>query len=150
MKLTSFTDHSLRVLIYLAAVPDRRATIAEVADKFEVSKNHLMKVVHFLGTCHWLANKRGKGGGIELSMAPEQINLGQVIRLTEGESKTTECIGLKADHCAIAKVCELKDVLRQAVDAFYKVLDQYTLADVTHNSHGLSKLLRIYPIPMRA
>jgi Rrf2 family nitric oxide-sensitive transcriptional repressor len=79
MKLTSFTDYSLRVLIYLAADPSRRATIAEVADAFAISEHHPTKVVHLLGKEGWLANVRGQGGGINLAQAPERINVGDVV-----------------------------------------------------------------------
>ena len=86
MKLTSFTDFSLRVLIYLAADPARRATIAEVASAFDISENHLTKVVHFLGKEGWLVNVRGKGGGMNLAQAPEAIVIGRVVRATEGRA----------------------------------------------------------------
>ena len=82
MKLTAFTDYSLRVLIYLAAQPQQRATIAEIATAFDVSENHLTKVVHCLGKNGWLANVRGKGGGLELAMPPELIGVGAGVRPT--------------------------------------------------------------------
>ncbi|HEX2011134.1 MAG TPA: Rrf2 family transcriptional regulator [Roseateles sp.] len=145
MKLTSFTDYALRVLIFLAARPGRRATIAEIAASFEISENHLTKVVHFLGKTGWLANVRGKGGGLELGLAPEQIGVGAVVRLTEGESLPAECFSLEGGHCAITPVCKLRNVLGEAVDAFYKVLDRYTLADLVHNRQALAKLLFIEP-----
>ncbi len=149
MKLTSFTDYSLRVLIYLAAVPDRRATIAEIAEAFGASQNHLMKVVHFLGQQGWLANVRGKGGGLELGMAANNIVVGQVIRATEGADLPAECFGLEPDNCAIARVCRLRAVLKEALNAFYAVLDEYTLADLVHNSAMLAKVLNIQPLALR-
>ena len=91
MRLTSFTDYSLRVLMYLATDPDRRATISEIAAAFDISRNHLMKVVHFLGQQGWLANVRGRSGGIELGKAPEAINIGAVVRAAEGDAMPAEC-----------------------------------------------------------
>jgi Rrf2 family nitric oxide-sensitive transcriptional repressor len=146
MKLTSFTDYSLRVLIYLAAVPNRRATIAEIANAFDASESHLMKVVHFLGQQGWLANVRGKGGGLELGMPIEQIVIGKVVRATEGIAVPAECFGLEPDKCAISKACRLRAVLRDAVNAFYQVLDEYTLADLVHNRNTLARMLRIEPV----
>ncbi|MGY4829066.1 Rrf2 family transcriptional regulator [Sphaerotilaceae bacterium SBD11-9] len=143
MKLTSFTDYSLRVLIYLAAQPQRRATIAEIATSFDVSVNHLTKVVHFLGKQGWLANVRGKGGGLGLALAPEEIVVGKVVRATEGAAMPAECFGDTPDHCSIARICRLRGVLRQAVDAFYGVLDDYTLADLVHNRASLARVLHI-------
>ena len=143
MKLTSFTDYSLRVLIFLAAVPDRRATISEIAKAFDVSESHLMKVVHFLGQQGWLNNVRGKGGGMELGMPTEHIVIGQVVRATEGIATPAECFGLEPDQCVISKACRLRLVLRNAVDAFYQVLDAYTLADLAQNKATLAVMLRI-------
>ena len=90
MRLTNFTDYSLRVLMFLAAT-QRRATIAEIADVFGISENHLMKVSHVLGKAGVLANVRGKGGGLELAMAPKAINVGYIVRLTEGAPHLAEC-----------------------------------------------------------
>ncbi|HET7793952.1 MAG TPA: Rrf2 family transcriptional regulator [Rhizobacter sp.] len=146
MKLTSFTDYSLRVLIYLAAQPQRRATIAEIATSFDVSVNHLTKVVHFLGKQGWLANVRGKGGGLGLALAPENIVVGKVVRATEGAAMPAECFGDTPDHCSIARICRLRGVLRQAVDAFYDVLDDYTLDDLVQNRSSLARVLHIAPV----
>jgi Rrf2 family nitric oxide-sensitive transcriptional repressor len=146
MKLTGFTDYSLRVLIYLAADPGRRATVAEIATAFDVKVNHLTKVVHFLGQQGWLANVRGKGGGMSLALPPELIVIGQVVRATEGADLPAECFGDTPDHCHIARICRLRSVLREAVDAFYTVLDAYTLADLVHNQHALARVLHITPI----
>lgn len=141
MRLTTFSDYSLRVLIYLATEPDRRATIAQVAGAFEISENHLMKVVHFLGKAGWLRNVRGKGGGLELARAPEEIRVGAVIRGCETQLPA-ECFDRETNRCVITSVCRLKHVLAEASEAFYRTLDQYTLEDVAGNRRVLSKVLR--------
>ncbi len=140
MRLTTFSDYSLRVLIYLAADPERRATIAEIARSFEVSENHLMKVVHFLGKAGWLRNVRGKGGGLELARPPEEIVVGAVIRDSETHLPA-ECFDRETNRCVITGACRLRHVLAEATDAFYKVLDRYTLADIAGNNRALAKIL---------
>jgi Rrf2 family nitric oxide-sensitive transcriptional repressor len=145
VRLTSFTDYSLRVLIYLAADPTRRATIAEVAAAFDVSESHLIKVVHFLGKQGWLANVRGRGGGISLGLVPEQIGVGEVVRATEGAAMPAECFGPGPSSCAIVSACRLHRVLEEAVESFYRSLDRYTLADLVKNSAALTRILFIAP-----
>ena len=141
MKLTTFTDYSLRVLIFLAAEPGRRATIAEVAGAFNISESHLMKVVNFLARHGWVATVRGKGGGMALAGPPETIVLGAVVRLTEGAPLPAECFSPTDGHCSIERVCRLRGVLAEAARAFLGVLDRYTLADLVVNSQELAPLL---------
>jgi Rrf2 family nitric oxide-sensitive transcriptional repressor len=143
VRLSTFTDYSLRVLIYLAAQPGRRATIAEIAASFEVSQHHLTKVVHFLGKQGWLANVRGKGGGLGLAQAPHQLSVGQVVRATEGVIAPAECFGEVADTCCIERICRLRGVLGEAVEAFYEVLDGYHIGDLVHNRTKLARVLFI-------
>ena len=150
MKLTTFTDYSLRVLIYLAAQPERRATIAEIVGAFDISENHLTKVVHFLGKCGWLANVRGKGGGLSLAMGADAICVGDVVRETEGAALPAECFGEEGGHCAIGSVCRLRKVLGEAVEAFYAVLDRYTLADIARNQRALAGILFVDRPPSAA
>ena len=143
MKLTAFTDYSLRVLIYLAADTTRRATIAEIAAAYGISEHHLVKVVHFLGKRGWIETVRGKGGGILLAMAPAQLNIGRVVRDTEGAAQPAECFSEDGGHCVITSSCRLKNVLGEAVKAFYAVLDRYTLDDIARNRTALGKVLMI-------
>ena len=143
MKLTAFTDYSLRVLIYLAAEPSRRATIAEIAKAFHVSENHLTKVVHLLGKQGWIETVRGKGGGTQLAKRPQDICIGKVVRDTEGVAMPAECFAVDGGHCIISPSCKLKGVLGEAVRAFYSVLDDYTLADITRNRGVLGRILMI-------
>lgn len=141
MRLTSFTDYSLRVLIFLATEPDRRATIAEIAAAFDVKENHLTKVAHFLGQQGWLVTTRGKGGGLQLALAPERIGVGAVVRRAEGADLPAECFDRENNRCPIVLACRLKGVLRDAVGAFHAVLDRYTLADLVQDRVALVALL---------
>jgi Rrf2 family nitric oxide-sensitive transcriptional repressor len=148
MRLSTFTDYSVRVLVHLAARPGQRATIGEIASAFGISEHHLVKVVHFLGRKGWLKNIRGKGGGLELGRLPELIVLGQVVRDTEGEAVVAECFDERRSGCAIGRCCLVRGVLADAVAAFYSVLDRYTLADVTRNRDDLVRILM--PVRPRA
>ncbi len=148
MRLTTFTDYSLRVLIYLAIEPARRATIAEIAKSFQISENHLVKVVHFLGQGGWLANMRGKGGGLSLAKSPRKIAIGAIVRRTEGADRPATCFGKPIDRCTLARVCQLRTALAAAVDAFYGVLDEYTLADLVEDRQALGKALFVDQWPV--
>ena len=140
MKLSTFTDYSLRLLMVLAAEPQRRTTIAEVATAFGISEHHLTKVAHGLGRHGWLANVRGHGGGLALAMAPKQIVIGEVVRRTEGGDLPAACFAPDAEPCALDGACHLRGVLGDALQAFYRVLDRYTLADLVRNPKVLSRL----------
>ena len=130
MQLTQFTDYSLRVLIYLARLPESgQATISEIADYHKISRNHLVKVVNKLATEGFLQTIRGKGGGLKLGRPAHTIGVGEVVRVTEANMDLVECFNMKSNQCCIAKGCALKAQLYEARRAFMMVLDQYTLAD---------------------
>ena len=130
MQLTLYTDYSLRVLIYLASHGDRRVTITEMADAYQISRNHLVKVVHNLASHDFIHTTRGKGGGMRLARRPEEVNIGAVIRQTEPHMNLLECFDKQNNRCSISPACSLKRILYQARKAFYDVVDGYTLADV--------------------
>ncbi|MBE0486318.1 Rrf2 family transcriptional regulator [Marinobacter sp.] len=144
MHITRYTDYSLRVLIYLAERGDRLATIQEIADSYEISKNHLMKVVHQLNKKGYIETVRGKKGGMRLHMAPNEINIGVLVRETEQDLSIVECFSEK-NACKISPVCGLRGMFSQALKAFLETLDQYTLADVVQDHHRpqLVRLLQI-------
>ena len=116
--------------MYLAATDDRLATIEEISTAYAISENHLMKVVHQLSKNGVIASVRGKGGGIRLARAPEEIFVGVIVRRCEGTAPIVECLGLPPSACRIAGICKLESVLVDAFDALYAVLDRYTLADL--------------------
>jgi len=136
MKLTLFTDYSIRVLLYLAARPDRRCSIAEIAQAYRISQNHLMKVVNDLARSGYIDSVRGRGGGIRLGKPPEEINVGALVRHTEEGFDLVDC-----PSCVIAPACGMTGVLKQAVSAFLDVLDKYSLADLMQKRAGLVRLL---------
>jgi Rrf2 family nitric oxide-sensitive transcriptional repressor len=143
MKLTTFSDYSLRVLIYLAVRDDTLVTIGEIAEAYDISRNHLMKVVHHLGVLGYLETVRGKHGGVRLALAPKDINIGVLLRETEDTTALVECFDPEGSHCAIDPACALRGILQQALGGFFSVLDSYTLADVLHNRKRLSRLLNV-------
>lgn len=129
MQFTRFTDYSLRVLMYLATHSDRRCTVREIADFYGVSQNHLVKVVHNLAQLGYIESSKGKGGGIKLLKAPEEMNLKQLILKLEPSLTLVECFDETTNTCRIAGNCGLKGILQQAMDTMIDYLDNYTVAD---------------------
>ncbi|HJV28810.1 MAG TPA: Rrf2 family transcriptional regulator [Aromatoleum sp.] len=129
MHLTQHTDYALRMLIYLGANADRLVTIAEVSERFDVSRSHLMKVANQLVRDGFVEGLRGKGGGLRLGRAPGKINIGEVVRCMERGMELVECFGGES-HCLLTPNCRLKGVLGKALEAFLATLDGYSLADL--------------------
>lgn len=130
MRLTSYTDYTLRTLIYLAGNRERLATIQDIAELHGISKNHLMKVVHQLGLSGLVETVRGRNGGLRLKREPGDINIGQVVRATETDFDMAECFDRASNTCVYAPACMLKSVLHTATKAYLTVLDGVTLADL--------------------
>jgi Rrf2 family transcriptional regulator, nitric oxide-sensitive transcriptional repressor len=144
MRLTNYTDYSLRVLIYLAAQePSKLSNIKEIAEAYSISKNHLMKVTHELGKMGILETIRGRNGGIKLALSPKDINVGAIVRKTEDDFKLVECFDGNANSCLITPVCGLRHVLNKALMAYLEVLDQYTLADLIKNPIAYRELFQM-------
>ena len=146
MRLTTFSDYSLRVLTYLAVRDDRLATVSEIAAAYGVSANHLVKVVHHLAQRGYIETSRGKGGGMRLARSPEAINIGEVLRGTEDTLGLVECFDADSSECRIQSACALTGMLKRALDAFFAVLDQHTLADLLARRSRLARIL-VLPQP---
>ena len=129
MRLTTFSDYALRVLMYAAAAGERRVTIEETAGAYGISRAHLMKVVNVLTRAGYLTGLRGRAGGFVLARPPKAINLGEVVRATEPDYALVECFAT-GNQCAITRCCRLPEVLNEALQAFVETLDRYTLADL--------------------
>lgn len=141
MQLTIYTDYSLRVLIYLGTQPEGKQTnIKEIADCYNISNNHLSKVVYELGKLGIVETMRGRNGGIKLAKDPAEIILGKLVRHTEGPMTLVECFDAEKNTCRISPVCSLKGILNEALNAYLNVLDSYTLKDLLVNKDKLKGL----------
>lgn len=136
MHFTRHTDYALRLLLHLAADGESRSSIADAAEVHGISRNHLMKVAQQLAHGGFLSTKRGRGGGIALARAPEDISIGEVVRYTEPGTALADCAS-----CGIAPACGLTAIFSEAQAALLAVLDRYTLADATGNRTALAALI---------
>jgi len=130
MRLTLHTDYALRLLMYLAVRPGERVRLRDIADAYEISHEHLSKIVRRLQLAGWIEAIRGQGGGIRLACDPAQISVGDVTRMLGEADALVECM-TSDNRCRIAPACGLRAALGAALDAFMHVLDGYTLADLT-------------------
>ncbi|WP_223668553.1 RrF2 family transcriptional regulator [Kangiella shandongensis] len=144
MNITRYTDYSLRVLMLLALQKGRLTTIQEISERYNISSNHLMKVVHSLNKKGYIETVRGKNGGIRLKLEPNEICIGVLVREMEPDLALVECFSDK-NQCVITPVCGLKGVLSNALKSFLSTLDEYTLEDVLPEQYR-SQLARILQI----
>ena len=140
MQLTLHTDYALRVLIYLTIQPEKTVTIDEITDYYEISRNHLVKVVHNLSSKGFISTSRGKHGGMQLSRPPEDISIGDVVRQIEANFDIVECFNNDNMKCRVLPICNLKSVLQTANDQFLSYLDQYSLADAVKPNAQLKRM----------
>ncbi|MEM7224495.1 MAG: Rrf2 family transcriptional regulator [Pseudomonadota bacterium] len=143
MRLTSYADYAMRVLMYLGLAQDRLATIQEIADAFGISKNHLMKIVHDLQLAGYIQSVRGRAGGIRLGRPPHEILVGDVIRHCEEDFQLVECFATETNRCKIFGPCALHGVLREALGAYFEVLDRHSLADLLKQKRSLARALEV-------
>ena len=148
MRLTAFTDYTLRTLMYLGTHRDKLVTIQDIADLHNISKNHLMKVVHQLGMDGLVDTIRGRNGGLRLKKEPGDINIGQVVRRSESDFYMAECFDIDSSQCLFTSACVLKTVLVEATDAYLKVLDQVSLAQLITAPNGKRATINIVQLPM--
>ncbi|MCP5382934.1 MAG: Rrf2 family transcriptional regulator [Kordiimonadaceae bacterium] len=133
MRLTSFTDYSVRVLMHVAKKNGALSSIREVSEEYDISKNHLMKIVHALGKGGYLETIRGKNGGFKLGQDAKKINIGKLIRYTEEDMNIVQCLGDQDGNCSLHKKCHFACVINEARNAFLAAVDKYTLADIVND-----------------
>lgn len=142
MRFTRYTDFAMRVLMYLGLQDEGDlSTIKEIAKRYDISENHLMKVVHQLGRHGFVTTVRGRQGGMKLALAPGDINLGEVVRRCEDDMRLVECFDPASNTCPISSVCALPAVLDEALDAFLAVMDKHTLKDILAPQQKLRAIL---------
>ncbi|WP_331377040.1 RrF2 family transcriptional regulator [Sinorhizobium chiapasense] len=137
MRLTRYTDYAIRTLTYLGAREADVCSIREIAEAFDISQNHLMKIVQDLASAGFIKSTRGRNGGIQLARSADEMNLGALLRHTEGLTDLVECSG-----CLIAPACSLPPILSEATRAFVSVFEKYTIADLLRRKRDLQVLLR--------
>ena len=142
MRVALFTDYALRLLMLVGLEPERLVTIEEAAERFGISKNHLMKVAYELGQANYLETIRGRNGGLRLGKAPDKIVVGEVVRKMEPDFAVVEC-EIPTGYCRIAPCCVLRSAMREAVQAFLEKLDRYTLEDLLRPKSKLRRLLGV-------
>ena len=130
MRLSEYTDYSLRVLMYCAVHRQSLVTVAELAEHYNLSKNHLMKVVNDLARRGLIETTRGRGGGLRLLKAPEDIRIGDVVRASETDFRLVECFDPQTNACALSPSCRLRLLFQDGLQAFFAQLDGATLADI--------------------
>ncbi|HAG94520.1 MAG: Rrf2 family transcriptional regulator [Pseudomonadales bacterium] len=139
MQLSLYTDYALRVLLFLGANQERRVSMQEISDCYGISREHLRKVVHMLAQHEIIETYRGKNGGFVLRKTPAEINIGNLVEITEKRKPLIDC---DEQPCIITASCTLKGVLGKAERAFYNTLKEYTLKDLL-KSRSMETLLRV-------
>lgn len=143
MQLTSYTDYAFRTLIALACVAPEKLTVAEISNSYEISLNHLLKVVQKLSELGYVETTRGKSGGVRLLADPAKLKLGTLVREMEPELGVVACLRTGEQSCAIEPACRLKSILSDATNQFLASLDHYTLADITRTKPRIAQLLQL-------
>jgi Rrf2 family transcriptional regulator, nitric oxide-sensitive transcriptional repressor len=141
VQLTIHTDYALRTLIALGLHAPEKMTAAEIGAAYDISVNHLLKVIQQLSDFGYVETLRGRGGGVRLAKAPEEIVVGRVVRELERDLGVVACLRKDGEPCVIDGPCRLRSALSAATDAFLAVLDGYTLADVLKPRNKLVQLL---------
>lgn len=145
MRLTTYSDYSLRLLMFLAARREKLSTIPEVAKAYNISGNHLMKVAHQLGKAGFIDTVRGRNGGLRLGRPADRINVGEVLRHTEPDMDIVPCFQPDNEDCPLRRACRLKGALERAQQAFLSVLDEYTIGDLVSGPNLTRSLLGLPP-----
>jgi Rrf2 family transcriptional regulator, nitric oxide-sensitive transcriptional repressor len=146
MRLAEYTDHTLRVLMYCAADPDRLITVGEMAESHEISKNNLMKIVSDLARQGLIETSRGRSGGVRLLKPASEIRIGDVVRATETDFRLVECFDERTTTCTMTASCGLKGVFDRALRAYLRELDDATVADVVRPRRAAASRGRVIPI----
>ena len=140
MRLTLYTDYSIRVLVFLTARTEGLSSISEISETYGIPKNHLMKVVQELGKAGLINTVRVRSGGIKLARPASKISVGEVVRLTEDGFDLVDC-----GSCIIAIACGIRGILKEATQAFLAVLDRYTFGDLPKSELNILDILAAFP-----
>jgi Rrf2 family nitric oxide-sensitive transcriptional repressor len=140
MHLDKFSDYALRILMVLAVKRPETVSVRQVAETFDVSEHHLSKVATSLAQAGYIVSRRGRAGGLSLATDPRDVSIGKVLREIKDVVPVAECFG-STNTCRILPACGLRGPLKEAQEAFFAVLDGYTLADLTAQKGKLAQLI---------
>ncbi|MCP1199642.1 Rrf2 family transcriptional regulator [Notoacmeibacter sp. MSK16QG-6] len=126
MRLTVQTDYALRILMALAAVQPKHLSVSAMAERFDVSGNHLMKTAQTLIRHGYLEAVRGRGGGVRLAQPAGEVVISDVVRAVEPDFAIVECF--QKPGCCFLPECRLKSLLAEARLSFLSTLATETLA----------------------
>jgi len=140
MQLDKFTDYALRMLVALAVRGPDRLSASAIARIYGLSEHHLAKVASHLSREGFVISERGRGGGMTLGRKASEINIGAVVRALKADTPVVECFGSN-QSCRIMPACGLRAPLQEAQEAFFAVLDRYSLEDVTRSQRALAEIL---------
>jgi Rrf2 family nitric oxide-sensitive transcriptional repressor len=150
MRLTQFTDYSLRTLLYLAMNREGLVTIQDIADAHNIAKNHLTKVVNHLSAIGFVESIRGRNGGLRLGREPREICIGDVVRQTENDFYIAECFNQATQNCLYSSGCSLKGTLGKATNAFLGVLDEVTLETIVRRERASARASSaVHPVKLQ-
>ena len=141
MRLSQKTDYALRMMMHLAVMDGELVTIGDVAETFRISKNHLMKVAQALAHAGLVETVRGRSGGLRLARPADRIQVGAIVRRLEQQIALVDCFPGGNGTCRITPACQLKPALFRAREAFFAVLDEYTIHDLVSGNAGLKDIL---------
>lgn len=130
MYLSKFTDYSFRILMYLGNHPNDLSTVDELSSVLGLSTHHIKKIVYKLSKNNYIYSLKGRNGGIKLGMNPKDINLGELIEITEDNLNILECFSPESNTCSINNSCKLKPIINDALNSFILELKEYTLEDI--------------------
>jgi|TARA_B110000908_G_scaffold135602_1_gene160478 Rrf2 family nitric oxide-sensitive transcriptional repressor len=150
MKLTNYTNYALRSLQLAALKSPDLVRADDVAKIHDLSRPHIMKIVHELGRAGYLETVRGRGGGFRLARPPEEIIVGDVVRISEGPLDVVECFNPEKNTCPLMGICILSKKIKEATAAFMAVLDDLTIADISANRGQLMERIAPLEIPRKA
>ena len=150
MRLTRQTNYAVRILMYCAANDGNLSRIPEIAAAYSVSELFLFKILQPLVENGLVETVRGRNGGVRLGKQAQDINLFDVVRVTEDSFSMAECFENDAADCPLIDSCNLNAALREALNAFFAVLEKHTIADLASDRGTIRDLLKIDALPQRA
>ncbi len=146
MRLTRQSNYAIRTLIYCAVKAPELSRVSDIAKAYGISELFLFKLIKPLVENGLLKTVRGRHGGIMLGRPAEQITLLETIRLTEDNFALSECFEDGPSNCPLLSACDLSAALSEALQAFFSVLDGYTIADLAGKRRALRDRLGIFDL----